>query len=469
MYPFNPYLRQQTIFGAPAPAEPFVGPPAPPTGLPMPPMVEPPIQPGIPITDSDIIAGLRAYQPETAMQQRTQEMLKQFPRQRNKPGFWRKLGASTVALGPGGLPAAERALYAPHMQRLEDWEAEFKPTLQAAQIERYGNVNERALQSSIAQAQLKEREIERKEKADEARVALQQEKNRILDMKSRGWKFNTSGDWVIALDPNDPTKSYNTGIRTKDLTTSEQIDLKGEWQVTAAEAAQPGKERLAEIREREVFNIPDPNDPTGQKQIAIERKPDGTYQPITVKGKEVPVQRPTGRPGATKQPANLDVIRGKAQDALAALDLLLEVKDESKPGTLRPGIKTGLSRVAPTQWIPGTEAYAGDAKINRLKALLIVELIGEMKAQSRTGATGFGQLNLRELAVLENAASMLDPALDKAEFERELNRIRERLKKIIAPIDGFEKVTTPTAPSAPKGWKYIPKPGGGWTAVEDKG
>ena len=30
------------------------------------------------------------------------------------------------------------------------------------------------------------------------------------------------------------------------------------------------------------------------------------------------------------------------------------------------------------------------------------------------------------------------------------------------------KIPVPDAPAAPAGWKYVPKPGGGWTAVEDK-
>jgi hypothetical protein len=52
----------------------------------------------------------------------------------------------------------------------------------------------------------------------------------------------------------------------------------------------------------------------------------------------------------------------------------------------------------------------------------------------------------------------------------------EALKKAIygdetqtqTPTNTSGNQTQPQAPKAPAGWKYVPKPGGGWTAVEDK-
>jgi hypothetical protein len=49
--------------------------------------------------------------------------------------------------------------------------------------------------------------------------------------------------------------------------------------------------------------------------------------------------------------------------------------------------------VADSGLIP--KATAAKAALDNLKSRLVIDLIGEMKSQSKTGATGFGQLNDR--------------------------------------------------------------------------
>lgn len=76
------------------------------------------------------------------------------------------------------------------------------------------------------------------------------------------------------------------------------------------------------------------------------------------------------------------------------------------------------------QYIPGSETATAKGALDRLKGKAIIDLIQEMKAQSRTGATGFGQLSGRELSVLENAATQLSSANISDEAARtELQRI----------------------------------------------
>lgn len=68
--------------------------------------------------------------------------------------------------------------------------------------------------------------------------------------------------------------------------------------------------------------------------------------------------------------------------------------------------------------------------INRLQSLLNLEKLGEMKSQSRTGASGFGALSEKELAVLEAAASTLrNRRQGDVSYRDELRRIREELTK----------------------------------------
>ena len=57
--------------------------------------------------------------------------------------------------------------------------------------------------------------------------------------------------------------------------------------------------------------------------------------------------------------------------------------------------------------VGGTKTATADAYLKQLTAERIVELIGEMKSQSKTGATGFGQLNIEELRVLQQASTVL--------------------------------------------------------------
>jgi len=84
-----------------------------------------------------------------------------------------------------------------------------------------------------------------------------------------------------------------------------------------------------------------------------------------------------------------------------------------------------------------------------VKARLVTDLLAELKAQSRTGATGFGQLNLQELKIMQDSAAKLNPNQSERAFEAELRRIRQRLEMILkepaAPRGG---TVTPSA-SAP--------------------
>lgn len=177
-------------------------------------------------------------------------------------------------------------------------------------------------------------------------------------------------------------------------------------------------------------------------------KPDGTLGPVVQfnqKGESRPITSigtpkkdgttPSGSTGtdqlSTKPPVPnvLKNIRSKAEESLLALDELLD----NKTGKLTPvtASSVGGSRMNPMGYLPGSDIRAGDAAINRFKNLQVLQLIGEMKAQSKTGATGFGALSAKELAVLESAATKLDPMLDEETFTKELTRIKDRLKLIL--------------------------------------
>jgi hypothetical protein len=126
---------------------------------------------------------------------------------------------------------------------------------------------------------------------------------------------------------------------------------------------------------------------------------------------------------AKKRQAILD----STNDTLNAIDELLDENGNLRP-EVRPAI--GTSRLMFAQLIPGTDAYNAQASIDRVRARMVTNLMGELKSQSRTGATGFGQLNLQELKIIQDAAAKLDPGQGEAAMQTELQNIRRRLQKV---------------------------------------
>jgi len=216
-----------------------------------------------------------------------------------------------------------------------------------------------------------------------------------------------------------------------------------------------------------IINITDPNDPT--KQISV------NYDPGT--GTITPVGNGNVQPGASAKTNQAEIdkanqkktqreaIKTKTQETLDALSELVDDKGELTPNGARA---VGVSRIGNA--IPATKGYAGSKSIERAKNLITLDLLGEMKAQSKTGATGFGQMNLKELGVLEGGASKLDSGLDEDTFKTEVKRLREKLQKVMQDESESNVNTDKQAPQAPAGYEYVRRPDNkGWTAVKKLG
>jgi hypothetical protein len=111
----------------------------------------------------------------------------------------------------------------------------------------------------------------------------------------------------------------------------------------------------------------------------------------------------------------------------ATIDVLKELADFDEQG--RATLKSGTAnlygaRIPGLGLIPGTDTANAQGAMDRLKGRVIVDLLNEMKNQSRTGATGFGALSGPELRLLENAASELNnPNIRDTRVASELERI----------------------------------------------
>ena len=78
-----------------------------------------------------------------------------------------------------------------------------------------------------------------------------------------------------------------------------------------------------------------------------------------------------------------------------------------------------------------------EVNINKLLSQKIVDLMAEMKNVSKTGATGFGQLNQKELALLQDASTVLKRDLLPDQAMYYLDEMEKISKKIMSGGNGI--------------------------------
>lgn len=135
---------------------------------------------------------------------------------------------------------------------------------------------------------------------------------------------------------------------------------------------------------------------------------------------------------------NRRAIVDQATATKRTLDQLLDDKGNLTPGTEKIfGTNRTPEALVTTPYVSAFVPYGQEtankyAALNTLKARQIVDLIAEMKSQSKTGATGFGQLSEKEGEILANAAMQLANSQDPKQAATQLGVIREKIQKIMA-------------------------------------
>jgi hypothetical protein len=231
--------------------------------------------------------------------------------------------------------------------------------------------------------------------------------------------------------------------------------------------------------------IADPNDPTKQINAQVNDRT-GETRPIELPGNIVKTgsakDMQTTIDNRNKASASRESHKTKAQEAL---NLLNELQDE-KTGGLNPDVQTATGYSANVPFLEkmpfgyGTSAATGNAKLDRLQGMLTLDLIKELKDQSKTGATGFGALNMKELGVLENSASMLGKRnMEEGEYAKHLGEIRNRLKMILQDEPSMNPVASHNSnvnaggkpqPKEVPGYEWVRRPDNkGWTAIKKLG
>jgi hypothetical protein len=145
-----------------------------------------------------------------------------------------------------------------------------------------------------------------------------------------------------------------------------------------------------------------------------------------------------GKPRLTPIPnPTADVAAQKAAEAAASntaekSDVILDAVDGIRKAQGEAILPTeGMWSRAPAQW---SDTSAGEVAghVKTLQSGVALEKIKEMKAQSQTGATGFGALNREELELLISDLGALDPGGNPAVFNQTVDRIEQRWNRVKA-------------------------------------
>ncbi len=181
-------------------------------------------------------------------------------------------------------------------------------------------------------------------------------------------------------------------------------------------------------------------DPKTGEDISVIMKPDGTV--VRAKLDEGDVgdltkfgtkRQPTAAEIAAKEKNKKyrDVQKSMGQSTLDAINQVLDDKGELTGDAKWATGVTGLA--APFAF--GTKAKSAVAKLKNIQSKQVLQLIGELKSQSATGATGMGNLNMKEFGALQDAASLLDRTGSQDEYQKQLGIVRDKLKLLLEDSD----------------------------------
>jgi hypothetical protein len=115
-----------------------------------------------------------------------------------------------------------------------------------------------------------------------------------------------------------------------------------------------------------------------------------------------------------------EALRDGVQNVKSVRALIKDTIDLVKPTT------TGLT--GKIMALGSTEARDLENKNRRIQSNAVFEELAKLKAQSKTGATGFGALNLEELRTIQNKAGTLDPM--SPSYAKDLKDVDDYFAKI---------------------------------------
>lgn len=214
---------------------------------------------GIPPTVPPDIA---PFEQSTEFADRYRDLLDRLP-ERNKPGIGRKIAASLLGLGEGGVERAQNVLYSPYNREMEDWLTEAKALEPALGYERSANTSGASAYNQYIDNLRQERELEVRRKNAETsakRAAVYEYKtlnpNSVL-------KVDENGN-LLGVNPQTEQANFIIGpggkpVNTGDLSDQDRINMQLESSLTQigarGEETRKTQEEAEKLRQANRINL----------------------------------------------------------------------------------------------------------------------------------------------------------------------------------------------------------------------
>jgi hypothetical protein len=359
------------------------------------------------------------YNPEHAQQTRLTNLMDSYPQEPN-PSKGRRIGGAMVGaladigrmyggVGNGKAAFDEITGKTKYRENIQDWQNKIAPAERAATLEKQSNTNERTMAMQTIADKLRQEAQAHKEANDEINAKIRQQRADVYEFKAKnpGMKLVvTKGGNVQAMDP-ITGELHDTGIPTGSLSDADKAALTHDY--TSQEIDQRG----------------------GIQKDIVGLRHDNTDEEIDRRGSQARDTKAT--PSGNLTGANKPEL--PSQTRIRQFNKARELYN-SRPD-LRPFITLGTNDFKVTA--PSKSMFGGAKGPNDKQYKEINDSI--------YGATG----NLAPIPSHGGGDTSVLPS----------------------PGQGNKGVVnnpqSAVAPKAPAGWKYVPKPGGGWTAVRDNG
>lgn len=267
----------------------------------------------------------------------------------------------------------------------------------------------------------------------------------LLAMGDSGQSQEVAGTMPNSPMPNGP-RLYTKGASAK------QQDTEADNTRQAAKDAQGREHELAMERIAQQAANKQPKEPNPQPQIMV--GPDGKQHAVQfVNGQAREIQLPDGY---RKTNGTLDNRLASAQTVnQTGNDMLAELEDPQFAATLGPA----LGRVSSVRDFIGNPPPE------------FAQLAGQIESYA---LANMGVHGMRSAQGAEQIKHLLDQKHTPASLAAAIRGLGSFSQHFMDNNGGGSSAPTSApaasggAPKAPAGWKYVAKPGGGWTAVEDK-
>lgn len=391
------------------------------------------------------------YQPESMNIDKLNTLLNQYPiRDQNKPSILRRIASGVVGLGQGPK-AQEQFLDTPFNEKLADWQNQVKPIEAAANIERAGNVNNRQMamqtigdqirnEQNIRMFGLGQQKVDETVKNDKAKNDAATKRIAINELKTQGAHFihDPNSAKIFAFKPTgEMINSFDTGGLDK----KEILDLTGQQKLNQIAAI--GANQQDNGRGLETASIPDPNDPTKQIGVVV-NKNTRQAQPIQIDGQNTPINKP-GSSQVGKLDAQTATIMNGAKMLLPSIPTLRQQAMElNKRGLFGPmmsrvrdyGAKIGTigdPNQVQSSFEDFDNAIKNDPRINSSGDRLVGDFLANLGLMaSGAGRVHGGARGGGSIQMIQYMKSLLSSSSTLEMFQGRLDALERKMKEYAA-------------------------------------